>query len=57
MDYRMIGVMETIVTDVFHKRSAGDDVGAAFMTFKTLPSILSHYSSTPTLHYSINPGI
>jgi len=49
MEYWMIGVMETIVADVLHKRAAGDDVGAAFMTFKTLPSVPDHYPSAPAL--------
>jgi hypothetical protein len=37
--------------------SMEEPVGMAFLTFKALPSFLSHYSSTPTLHYSINAGI
>jgi len=53
----MSGAWETIVADTIYARPMGDGVGEVFLTFKTLPSILSHYSSTPTLHYSNNPGI
>jgi hypothetical protein len=49
MEYWMIGVLETIVADTFHKSTMGNRVGEAFLYFKTIPSIRDHYSTTPLL--------
>jgi len=49
----MSGALETIVADTLHARSMGNRVGAAFLIFKTLPSIPDHYSNTPLLQHSI----
>jgi hypothetical protein len=57
MEYWMIGVLKTIGAETLHERSIGNRVAANFPAFKTLPSLPSHYSSTPTLHYSINAVI
>jgi hypothetical protein len=53
----MVGELETIVTDTLHRNSLEDGIVLAVVAFKEIPFILSHSSSTPTLHYSILPSL
>jgi len=41
--------IENIVADTLQRNSTEDGVGAAFLSFKMLPSIVNHYSNTPVL--------
>jgi hypothetical protein len=53
----MIGALKTIAEDILQTWSTGDRVGMAFLTFKTLPPILSHSSIPPFLHSSRPPSL
>jgi len=57
MEYWMSGVLKSIIADILHEKIPKKSVGAASLSFKTLPSVKDHYSTTPVLHYSENPVI
>jgi len=53
----MIGVSKAIGADALPARSMEGCIAMAFLSFKAIPSLLSRYSSSPTLHYSIKAYI
>jgi len=50
------GVLGKLLPDTLHARPKTDRLYATFWIYKDLLSIPDHYSSTPLLHCSNNPG-
>jgi len=53
---RSDGVLGKLLPDTLHARPKTDRLYATFWIYKALLSIPDHYSSTPLLHCSNNPG-